>query len=36
MKRFKLLLDAAQSERNRIAFKGGSYSLAITAIVLAI
>ena len=36
MKRFKLLPDAAQSERNRIAFKGGSYSLAITAIVLAI
>lgn len=36
MKRFKLLSDAAQSERNRIAFKGGSYSLAITAIVLAI
>ena len=36
MKCFKLLSDAAQSERNRIAFKGGSYSLAITAIVLAI
>ncbi len=30
------LPHAAQSERNRIAFQGGSYSIAITAIVLAI
>ena len=36
MKHWKLLPDAEQRSRNRIAFQGGSYSLMITAVVLAI
>lgn len=36
MKRWKLLGDAEQAGRNRIALQGGSYSIIITAVVLAI
>ena len=36
MKRWKLLSDGGRAERNRIALQGGSYSLIITAVVLAI
>ena len=36
MKRWKLHGDGEQAARNRIAFQGGSYSLIITAVVLAI
>lgn len=36
MKRWKLLSDGGRTERNRIAFQGGSYSLIATAVVLAI
>ena len=34
MKKFKLLTASARSAGNRLAFRGGSYSLMITAIVL--
>ena len=36
MKRRKFLRDSGQWERNRTAFRGGAYSLALTAVVLAI
>ena len=36
MKKLKPLKVSTQKERNRIAFRGGSYSLIITAVVLAI
>ena len=36
MKRRKFLRDPGQWERNRTAFRGGAYSLALTAVVLAI
>ena len=36
MKKLKLLKASARTERNRIAFRGGSYSLIMTAVVLAI
>ena len=36
MNQLKNLLSSGNSERNRQATKGGSYSLAVTAVVLAI
>ena len=36
MNKLKNLLSSGNSERNRQATKGGSYSLAVTAVVLAI
>src|SRR5690554_5147326 len=36
MKAFELLKSSWKEESNRIAFRGGSYSLIMTAIVLAI
>lgn len=36
MKNRKFLPDRERAARNRIAFQGGSYSLVITAVVLAI
>ena len=36
MKKWKLLQKEEQPDRNRTAFRGGTYALSITAVVLAI